>query len=88
MNKQEIITLAQSMGFKLDYDRFDDKEYQGVANPDLKFLRFVSQDDSLDEKDLRWIWYKKDTDEDNIYTGIYIKSRIDKKKQIQEFLKY
>ena len=42
MKKEEIITLANSMGFLLDYDRFDDKDYPGVANPDLRFMRFIS----------------------------------------------
>jgi hypothetical protein len=88
MNKQEIVQLAESMGFKLDYDRFDDKEYPGVANTDLKFLRFVSTDDSLDEKDLRWIWYKNVNDKINIKRGKVIQSRLIKKKEIQEFLKY
>lgn len=87
MNKEDIILIAESKGFKLDYDKFDDKEYKGDSSK-LRFLRFVSTDDFLDEKDLRWIWYKEDSDEDNIKRGIYIKSRLDKKKQIKEFLKY
>ena len=39
MDKQEIIKLAESMKFKLDYDRFDDEEYPGVSNPDLRFFK-------------------------------------------------
>lgn len=49
--KEEIINLANSMGFKLDYDKYDDKEYPGDSN-NLRFLRFVSKEDNLDEKDL------------------------------------
>lgn len=87
MNKKEITSLAESMGFKLDYDKFDDKEYPGDSN-NMRYLRFVSKENSLDEKDLRWIWYKEDSDKDNINRGNYIKSRLDKKKKIQEFLNY
>lgn len=87
MDKQEIIQLAESMGFKLNYDKFDDKEYPGDSNV-LRYLRFVSKDDNLDEKDLRWIWYKEDSNQDNIARGILIQKRLKKKKEIQEFLKY
>lgn len=87
MNKQEIIKLAISMNFKLNYDRYDDKGYPGSSST-LRYLRFVSKDDNLDEKDLRWIWYKEDSNQDNIARGILIQKRLKKKKEIQEFLKY
>lgn len=87
MTKDEIIELAITKGFKFDYDKFDDKDYPGDSSK-LRFLRFVSTDKTLDEPDLRWIWYKEDSDEDNIQRGEYIKSRLDRKKYIQEFLKY
>lgn len=82
MNKKQIIEEALSLGFKLDYDKSD-----GLQG-NLKYMRFVSIDDSLDEKDLRWIWRMDDSDEENIRDGHYIKGRLAKKKQIQEFLKY
>ncbi len=88
MDKEKIIELAKSMNFKLDYDRYDDKEYLGVANSDLRFLRFISEDEKLDERDLRWIWYKNDSDQENIERGKYIQSRLLKKKQVQKMLKY
>ena len=87
MNKEEIIKLAESLDFILDYDKYEDKEYPGDSN-NMRYLRFISKDQSLDEKDLRWIWYKNDSDEDNILRGQHIKSRLNKKKQIQEMLKY
>ena len=83
MNKKEIINLAIKMGFKLDYDKYDDKIYPGDSS-NLRFLRFVSKNDDLDEKDLRWIWYKNRTDVENIQEGEYIQQRLNKKKQIQE----
>lgn len=46
MNKQQVITLAERMGFYLDRDQWDEKGW----------LRFQLQP-ALDEKDLRWIWY-------------------------------
>jgi hypothetical protein len=88
MNKEEIVKLAESMGFKLDYDRFDDKEYLGVANNSLRFIRFISPDKTLDEPDLRWIWYKDEDYESNVNRGHYVLSRLNRKKEIQEFLKY
>ena len=87
LTKQNIISLAESMNFKLDYDKFDDKEYPGDSN-NMRYLRFVSNDDSLDEKDLRWIWFKDSEDKENIIRGKVIQSRLIKKKQIQEMLKY
>jgi hypothetical protein len=88
MNKQEIIAFAQTKGFKLDHDRYDDKEYSNSSNPDLRYLRFVSTDDELDEPDLRWIWFKKDSDNDNIEYGQYIQSRLKKKREVLNSLKY
>lgn len=87
MNKQEIITLAESLGFVLDYDKYDDKVYSGESN-NLRYLRFISTEPKLDEKDLRWIWYKEDLDEDNLAIGKYIKYRLDKKREIINSLKY
>jgi hypothetical protein len=87
MEKIRIIEVAKSMGFKLDYDKFDDKEYPGDSNK-MRYLRFISEDDSLDEVDLRWIWYKTDSDKDNIIRGRSIEVRLVNKKKIQEFLKY
>jgi hypothetical protein len=87
MNKEEIISLAESMDFKLDYDKYEDKEYPGDSN-NMRYLRFVSKDDSLDEKDLRWIWFKDSEDKENVIRGKVIQSRLIKKKQIQEMLKY
>ena len=50
MNKQEIISLAESLGFVLDNDKYDDKTYSGESN-NLRYLRFVSAESGLDEKD-------------------------------------
>ena len=87
MEKQKIIELAQSLGFVLDYDKFDDKEYPVDSN-NLRYLRFESNDKELDEKDLRWIWYKNDSDDDNYKRGIYIQKRLIKKRQVLNSLKY
>jgi hypothetical protein len=87
MKKEKIISLAYSMGFLLNYDKYDNKEYPG-SRSELRFLRFVSTDSSLDEPDLRWVWYKDDSDEENIKRGKYVQRRIQRKKEIQDFLKY
>ena len=82
MNKQEIIDYAISLGFILDHDKWEDPSVNGC------WLRFISPDNLLDERNLRWIWYKEDSDDDNINRGNYIRGRLAKKKEIQEFLKY
>lgn len=87
MTKQEIITLAESMGFILNYDKYDDKEYPGDSHG-FKFLRFVHPDKELDEPDLRWIWYKEDGDEDNRWRGVHIWNRIQRKIEVLNSLKY
>jgi len=87
MEKQEIIEVAKNLNFVLDYDKFDDKEYPGDSN-NLRYLRFVSNDNELDEKDLRWIWYKNDSDKDNLNRGLYIQKRLSKKRQVLNSLKY
>jgi len=80
MNKEEIITLAKSMDFKLDYDK--------SHNESLPFIRFTSIDDELDEPDLRWVWRMNDEDEINILDGRYIQSRLVKKRKVLNSLKY
>jgi len=86
MTNNEIIELADSLGFDLDYDKSEIREDAGEF--DLRYMRFVSKDESLDEADLRWIWYMEDSDSDNINRGKYIISRLEKKKSIQNFLNY
>ena len=87
MKKEQIINIAKTLDFKLDYDKFDDKEYPGDSN-NLRYLRFVSIDDSLHEKELTWIWYKEDSDNDNIQRGLNLQHRLKRKKDIQNLLKY
>lgn len=87
MNKEEIISLAESMGFVLDYDKFDDKVYPGDSN-NLRFLRFTSPEEDLDERGLRWIWYKDVEQNKNIEQGKYIQSRLKRKREVLNSLKY
>jgi hypothetical protein len=53
LDKEKIIELVESMGFKLDYDKYDEAGYQ--------WMRFRLTKDKLDEPDLRLIWYKEYT---------------------------
>lgn len=59
MKKQQIIAMAQAMGFTLDLDRFDEAK---------AYMRFQLKKE-LDEIELRWIWYRGSTDEANIHRG-------------------
>lgn len=88
MKKEEIIKIAEDMDFKLDYDKSDkNKEYPGDSNK-FRYIRFISKDELLDEKDLRWIWWMDESDRYNIENGKCVQSRLKKKKEIQNFLKY
>ena len=84
MNKEEIICLAESMGFKLDYDKWENIDNSEFSNGE--WLRFISIDDGLDERDLRWIWYKGYSDEQNTITGEYIQARLKRKREILNIL--
>lgn len=85
MNKEEIIKYAAELGFHLDYDKWDGIS-QGTSNTD-KWMRFCLPKE-LDERDLRWIWYKDDTFVNNQNRGLNILQRAKKKKEILDFLKY
>lgn len=86
MNKEEIIHVAETMNFKLDYDKWASENTSQFSNGE--WLRFVSIDDELDERDLRWIWYKTDSDEDNYSRGKYIQGRLINKRKVLNSLKY
>lgn len=88
MKKKEIINLAKSIGFKLDYDKSEGLEHNGSPSYNGKWMRFVSIDDELDEKDLRWIWYMDDSHKDNVARGEYIQKRLIKKRKVLNSLKY
>lgn len=73
--KGKIIDIATSMGFILDYDQFDvdGKEW----------IRFVLNDE-LDEKDLRWIWWKDNSLEINLSRGAKILFKAGQKAKINQ----
>ena len=67
------------MGFKLDYDQFND--------PMKEWMRFCLKD-SLDEVDLRWIWYKNDSLEENFGRGGNILFKAGQKAKMQQMNTY
>lgn len=69
MNKEQIISLAESMGFDLEYDRFYDKLHPADAYPYPAHMVFVHKDNPRGEKVTKWVWYKDETDEENIANG-------------------
>lgn len=75
MNKQEIIAIVEAMGFELDYDQLDE--------PMKQWMRFVLKD-SLDEPDLRWIWYKDESDTFNMRRGGNILFKAGQKAKLQQ----
>ena len=55
MTKEKVINIVSKMGFHLDYDQWSEKGW----------MRFELNRSELDEKDLRLIWYKDVSNEDN-----------------------
>lgn len=49
LTKQEVINIAEALGFHLDYDQWDVK--------DTEWMRFQLPEE-LDEQHMRLIWYK------------------------------
>jgi hypothetical protein len=64
MKKKEIISLAESMGFVLEYDRFYEKPHPTDVFPVTPFMLFVHKDSGT-----KWIWHKEDSDKENIAAG-------------------
>ena len=85
ISKEEIIKSAEQLGFHLDYDKWNNPDKSEYSTGD--WMRFCLPDD-LDEKDLRWIWYKTDSYSNNMNRGLHIQARGKKKAEIQNFLKY
>ncbi len=80
LNKETVITIAVAMGFHLDYDQWDvdGKEW----------MRF-ELDKTLDEPNLRLIWYKGDGIEFNLRRASTILFKAGQKakiKQLNEFI--
>ena len=79
MNKEQIITIAQSMGFVLDYDQWD---VEGK-----EWLRFDFK--GYDTKDMCLIWWKSESLESNLREAaniIYRAGQRMKIKQINEIV--
>jgi len=69
MNKEQIISLAESMGFDLEYDRFYDSLHPADKYPYPAHMVFVHKDDPKGKKVTKWVWYKDETDKENIDNG-------------------
>ena len=81
INKEDIINIAQSMGFELNYDQFE--------IPHKEWLRFVYNNArNLDEPDLRWIWYKDMSMFENLKKGSNILFKLGQKAKIQQLNTY
>lgn len=63
MTKNQVIEIATGLGFRLDLDRYNEK--------DKGWIRFELKEE-LDEPDLRWIWYKGQTLTWNLECGSQI----------------
>lgn len=77
MIKENAISMAVAMGFKLDFDQWDVE--------DKGWIRFVLSNDYLDEKNFRLIWYKKDSLEQNLNI-LFKAGQKAKTQQINEYI--
>lgn len=79
MKKEEIIKIVEAMKFRLDLDMFDVEEKE--------WMRFQLHED-LDERTLRWIWYKNNTDAQNFEIGAKILFNAGQKAKMQQLSSY
>lgn len=79
LNKELIISIAVAMGFTLDYDQFDEsgKEWMRFQLPD-----------SLDEQELRWIWWKDSSLTANLASGGKILFKAGQKAKINQLSEF
>ncbi len=77
MEKKEVIEIATGLGFQLDLDNWDTKGW----------LRFIL-DNELDDKDLRWIWYKNTKLQSSLWDGARILFRAGQKAKIKQLTSY
>ena len=69
--KQQLIDIATSMKFKLDYDQWEQKGWMRFQLPD-----------HLDEKELRWIIWDTDSLEETLKRGAVILFRAGQKQHV------
>ena len=78
MNKEDIIKIADGMGFFLDLDQFEEKNW----------MRFELKKRELDEKGFRWIWWKNDDLDFNLRQGAQILFKAGQKAKMQQINEY
>lgn len=77
MDKEQIIDIAEVMGFQLNRDQWND----------LGWLRFELSEE-LDEQDMRWIWYKDLTYERNFAEAARILFMAGQKAKMKQLTNY
>ncbi len=80
MTKENVISIAIAMSFKLNYDQWEIE--------DKEWIRFVLSNDDLDEKNFRLIWYKNDSIEENLERAANILFKSGKKAKIKQISEY
>lgn len=78
MTKEDIIKIADGMGFFLDLDQFEEKNW----------MRFELKKRELDESCFRWIWWKNDDLQFNLSHGAQILFKAGQKAKIQQINEY
>ena len=78
MDKDQVITIVQSMGFVLDYDKWD---VEGK-----EWLRFDFK--GYDTKDMCLIWWKSESIESNLREAANIIYRAGQKFKVKQLTTY
>ena len=80
-NKEQAIEIATAMGFHLDYDNWVNPRY-GES-----WLRFQLKEE-LDEKDMRWIWWKEQTLTQNLTRGAALLFKAGQKEKLLQINRF
>lgn len=79
MEKVDVIDIATAMGFIMNYDQWD--------APGKELIRFELPE-SLDEQDMRWIWWKDVDLVFNLKRGAEILFQAGQKAKVQDISTY
>lgn len=79
MIKTDVIDIATAMGFHMNYDQWD--------APDKEWIRFELPK-SLNEQEMRWIWWKDVSLVENLRRGAQILFLAGQKAKVQDITLY
>lgn len=82
--KQRIIATAESMGFTLECDMYEDKK---LHNYPLQYLRFEPTVEWLRGREFVWVWFRRLSFKENLLRGQKMRQKMIKKLEYYQLLK-